>query len=103
MEPAALDFFRELLKAPSPSGYEQPAQDVVRKYVESFADEVATDLHGNVIAVKNPGKKLKTMLAGHADHRPSSRAHAARERVHALGGGGQEAGHGQGVHPLQEP
>jgi len=67
MEPAALDFFRALLKAPSPSGYERPAQDVVRDYVGGFADEVTTDLHGNVIVVKNPGTAMRVMLAGHAD------------------------------------
>lgn len=67
MESGALEFFKALLKAPSPSGYERPAQDVVRDYVASFADEVTTDLHGNVIVAKNPGTPLKVMLAGHAD------------------------------------
>ncbi len=67
MDSAALDFFRALLQAPSPSGYERPAQDIVRDYVADFADEVSTDLHGNVIVVKNPGTPLRVMLAGHAD------------------------------------
>jgi len=42
-------------------------QDVVRQYVADFADKVTTDLHGNVIAVKNPEAKLRVMLAGHCD------------------------------------
>ncbi len=67
MEAQSLDFFRKLLAAPSPSGYERPAQDVVRDYVASFADEVTTDRHGNVFAVKNPGAPLRVMFAGHAD------------------------------------
>ena len=32
-----------------------------------FADEVRTDLHGNVIVVKNPDSPLRVMLAGHCD------------------------------------
>ena len=32
-----------------------------------FADEVRTDLHGNVIVVKNPDAPLRVMLAGHCD------------------------------------
>jgi putative aminopeptidase FrvX len=67
MEAAPFEFFRKLLDTPSPSGYERPIQDVVRKYVGSFADEVRTDLHGNVIASKNPGARLRVMFAGHCD------------------------------------
>ncbi|NIO46977.1 MAG: M20/M25/M40 family metallo-hydrolase [Planctomycetales bacterium] len=67
MDSAALEFFQEILETPSPSGYEQPVQEVVRRYVSEFADEVKTDSHGNVIAVKNPGAPLRVMLAGHCD------------------------------------
>jgi tetrahedral aminopeptidase len=67
MDSAALDFFKKILETPSPSGYERPVQEVVRRYVADFADKVTTDLHGNVIAVKNPDAKLRVMLAGHCD------------------------------------
>jgi putative aminopeptidase FrvX len=67
MEPAARDLLVKLLETPSPSGYERPIQDVVRAYVGDFADRVTTDLHGNVIAAKNPGAKLRVMFAGHCD------------------------------------
>lgn len=67
MDTAALDFLKKLLETPSPSGYERPIQDVVRRYVGDFADKVTTDLHGNVIAVKNPDAPLRVMLAGHCD------------------------------------
>ena len=67
MEQAAKSFFLNLLEAPGVSGYEQPVQDVVRKYAESFADEIRTDLHGNVIIAKNPDADIRVMLAGHAD------------------------------------
>jgi len=67
MDSAPLDFFKTLLETPSPSGYERPIQDVVRRYVGDFADRVATDVHGNVIAIKNPDAPVRVMLAGHCD------------------------------------
>ncbi|MBN1588725.1 MAG: M42 family metallopeptidase [Pirellulales bacterium] len=67
MQREALDFFKKVLQTPSPSGYETPTQNVVREYLGKFADEVSTDVHGNVIAVKNPGAPRRVMLAGHCD------------------------------------
>lgn len=60
-------FFKNLVEAPSPSGYEQPAQDVYRKFVKKYADEVTTDVHGNVIALKKGKSDLRMMVSGHAD------------------------------------
>lgn len=67
MRGKSLEFLKELVDTPSPSGFEQPAQRVVRKYVSQYADEVKTDFHGNVIATKNPDSKPRVMLAGHCD------------------------------------
>lgn len=67
MRAESLQFLRNLMLAPSPSGFEQPAQRVIREYVERFADEVRVDVHGNLIAVKNPDKEPRIMLAGHCD------------------------------------
>ena len=67
MESAALEFFKNLLETPSPSGYESRLQEVVRDYAAGFADEVRTDLHGNLILAKNPESPLRVMLAGHCD------------------------------------
>lgn len=67
MDSTAFDFFRQILETPSPSGFERPVQNLVRQYVADAADEVRADLHGNLIAVKNPGGKLRVMLAGHCD------------------------------------
>ena len=67
MESAAHEFLVRLLETPSPSGFEGPIQEVVRQYAGGFADEVRTDVHGNVIAVKNPAAPLRVMLAGHCD------------------------------------
>ena len=67
MDRSAKKFFEEVLETPSPSGYEQPVQDIVRRYVADFADDVRTDLHGNVIASCNTGAPLRVMLSGHCD------------------------------------
>jgi putative aminopeptidase FrvX len=67
MESAPHDFLKRLLNSPSPSGYERPIQNVVRDYVKDFADEVRTDVHGNVIVSLNPGAPLRLMFAGHCD------------------------------------
>jgi putative aminopeptidase FrvX len=66
-------FLRQLLETPSPSGFERPIQDVVRAWAREYADEVRTDRHGNVIAVRRPaheragGPGQRVMLAGHCD------------------------------------
>ncbi|GBD35586.1 Putative aminopeptidase YsdC [bacterium HR36] len=67
METASRRFLEQLLLNPSPSGYERPVQDVVRQWASRFADEVTTDRHGNVIAVRNPQGQPRVMLAGHCD------------------------------------
>jgi endoglucanase len=67
MDAAPLDFLRRLIETPSPSGYEGRIQEVVRQYVSDFADETSIDLHGNLIAARNPQAPLRVMLAGHCD------------------------------------
>ena len=61
----ALEFFKNILETPSPSGYEQPVQNIVRAYVSEFADTIENDSHGNVIACNNPQAPLRVMYAGH--------------------------------------
>ncbi len=67
MTPDAKAFFQRILETPSPSGYEQPVQRIVREYAGPWADEVRTDSHGNVVASVNPDAPLRVMFAGHAD------------------------------------
>lgn len=67
MDDKPFEFLQSLLNAPGVSGYEQAVQDVVRNYVKSFADEVRTDSHGNVIACVNPKAERRLMFAGHCD------------------------------------
>jgi putative aminopeptidase FrvX len=63
----SLDFLRELVNTPSPSGYEEYAAEVFRSYTSPYADLVKTDVHGNVAAILNPDAPMKIMLAGHMD------------------------------------
>ena len=67
MKRDARQFLRKLVESASPSGFEQPAQELVRARLKGQVDELRTDVHGNVIAVKNPDAALRVMLAGHCD------------------------------------
>jgi endoglucanase len=67
MDPTALAFFQSAIETPSPSGYEQPVQRLVRQYIEPYADQVRTDVHGNVIASAGDASGPRLLLAGHCD------------------------------------
>lgn len=67
MNKASIRFFETLLNTPGVSGYEEPVQEVVRQYADSFADSIETDLHGNLILCKNPDADVRLMFAGHCD------------------------------------
>ena len=67
MEKDLRKFFKDMVQSPSPSGFEQPVQEIYRDFVKDLADEVKTDVHGNVIALKKGTGKLRFMVSGHAD------------------------------------
>lgn len=67
MRPESLDFLKAIVNEPSPSGYEESAAELYREYTRVFADDVTTDVHGNVFAVLNPMAEMRVMLAGHMD------------------------------------
>lgn len=67
MQKESTDFLFRLLETPSPSGFEQKIQQVVKKRISKFADDVRIDVHGNLIAAANPEGKVRIMLAGHCD------------------------------------
>ena len=68
MRSESFDFLKDLVEAPSPSGYEQPAAAVFREYVTPIADAVSTDVMGSVHAVlKGTADGPSVMLAGHID------------------------------------
>src|SRR5512139_2433517 len=60
-------FLQTMLETPSPSGFEQPVQRIVRDRMKRFADSIETDVHGNVLVGLNPKGAPRVMLAGHCD------------------------------------
>jgi len=74
MHPSDLSLLRQLVEAPSPSGYEQPAATVFREWLEPIADEIKTNVMGSVHALlrggaaeRGDGSRASVMLAGHID------------------------------------
>ena len=67
MDDLGLGYLKRLLETPSPSGYEQAIQAVVRDYLQDAA-ALRTDTHGNVFAThRADGNPPRIMLAGHCD------------------------------------
>ena len=68
MRKESVGFLEKILSAPSPSGYEQPAQRLFREYIAPHC-QVTTDVIGNVYGfIAGQGKNLpKVMLVGHSD------------------------------------
>ncbi len=67
MRKESYNFLKTIQETPSPSGFEQPVQRIVRKRMKPFADSIETDVHGNVIVLLNPKGSPRVMLAGHCD------------------------------------
>ncbi|MGA1825849.1 MAG: M42 family metallopeptidase [bacterium] len=68
MRSESFKFLKNMVEAPSPSGYEVPAVRIYRDYIQSYADEVTVDVMGNASAIlsgKSPGPCI--MLSGHCD------------------------------------
>ena len=61
------DFLFELLKTPSPTGFEMPGQRVWASYLKNFADEIHCDSYGSTWAVWNGASQRTVMLEAHAD------------------------------------
>jgi len=67
MNKNALKYLQTLVATPTPSGWEQPGQDIVANYMLKYANKVERDTHGNIHGVMNPAAKTRVMLAGHCD------------------------------------
>src|SRR5881275_812416 len=63
MDESRLAFLRRMIASPSPSGFEQPVQRVIREEIRSYTDEV----HSDVIAALNPSGHPRVMLTAHSD------------------------------------
>lgn len=67
MNQSAQQFFRSAIETPSPSGFEEPIQALVRQYIAPHAQQVRTDVHGNLIASVGDPTGPRLMFAGHCD------------------------------------
>lgn len=67
MEKDQLDFLKNLINTPSPSGFEEKVQQVFLERIKDRVDQCYKDVHGNAFGVVNPEGKVKVMLAGHCD------------------------------------
>ncbi len=67
MRAESIEFLKNLVNTPSPSGNELRGQRVWLDYVAKFADETYWDAYGNCVAVLNKGGSPRLMLAAHAD------------------------------------
>lgn len=69
MQKKDLAFLKELVEAPSPSGFEQPAAKVFRDRLAGVADTVETNVMGSVHATLKGSDPagVSVMLAGHID------------------------------------
>ena len=68
MKDQDFQLFKELVDAPSPSGFEQPVQRIYRQKLQDICD-LETDVMGNVIARLQGAAQgaRRVMLAAHAD------------------------------------
>jgi len=99
MEDSSKEFLRSILLTPSPTGFEERVQAVVRARMEGIADTIETDVHGNVIACLNPTAKRKIMFAGHCDQIGFMVKHISKEGFVTFAAlGGIDAGVCPGAH-----
>lgn len=62
-----IEFLRNYINNPSPTGYETAGQKLWLKYMEKYCDEYFTDNYGSVAAVINPKAEYKVVIEAHAD------------------------------------
>ncbi|HOD83355.1 MAG: putative aminopeptidase YsdC [Planctomycetes bacterium ADurb.Bin126] len=67
MRKESLEFLKQLLTTPTPSGCESAGQRIWCNYARKFADEVRTDAYGNAVAIVNPKGDPRIMFDGHID------------------------------------
>ena len=61
------DMLKDFLKTYGATGREDKIADTIKNYVEAKADEVYTDVMGNLIAVRRGISGKKIMLSAHMD------------------------------------
>src|SRR5688572_27218212 len=67
MRDESIALLQSLVETGGPSGFEQPVQEIYRREAARYAEQVTTDVLGNVVATRNPDGRPRLMFAGHAD------------------------------------
>jgi len=67
MRKESMEFLKQLLTTPTPSGHESEGQRIWCRYARKYADKVTTDAYGNAVAVLNASGSPKIMLDAHMD------------------------------------
>lgn len=63
-----IELVKQLVEGYGPSGFEDHMRDIIRPFIEDYADEISVDTMGNLIARKQgDGSGLKVMVAAHMD------------------------------------
>ncbi len=64
----AIEFLKNMTESFGPSGFERETSGIIKKYMQSYSDEVITDKLGSVVFVaKGKAEKPHVLLAGHVD------------------------------------
>ncbi len=67
LDDASLQFLKEYLNNPAPTGYEAEGQKIWMNYLKPYVDTFITDTYGTAVAVINPEAKYKVVIEGHSD------------------------------------
>ncbi len=82
-------FLEKILSEVSVSGCEEPVQEVVKAYMENYADEIREDEIGDVVCVLNPESERRIMLSAHADEIGAVISHVKEDgRIQVVNRGG---------------
>ncbi|MDP8217987.1 MAG: M42 family metallopeptidase [Candidatus Theseobacter exili] len=93
MKKEAISFLEKLTRTPSPSGFEQPVQKIIRESLQGHVESLESDIHGNLIACKNSKGKPRVMISGHCDEIGFMITHISNEGfIHFAPIGGIDAG-----------
>ena len=63
----SLNFLKEYLNNPSPTGFESGGQKIWLNYLKPYIDEYFVDTYGTVVGVINPKAPYKVVIEAHAD------------------------------------
>ncbi len=72
--PQALEFLRNYINTPSPTGFEcrlphggKTGQQLWVEYMKQYADDFFTDTYGTAVGIINPKEEYKIVIEAHAD------------------------------------